>query len=509
MPLKMIDHLTRNIRRKFSRSLPYPDPDEIARFRRERDPQISMDTAPPHDEFVDLYCVWGLEFYSRERMDSLAQSFRKLGWEAEIGPHSSNRDPVAWLHRLNHRPRGGGWMSLGFLVPRDSNSFTVGPNRHPVPLPTGVKYALAGIHDISPSLVSVAICFVFDGDYSGKFDEALRTARQTYTIPTLRGHSIQFPDFQKTNHINQIRTEMSELASEWFSQNLPGLFSSGILDGEVTTCELVTLRQAEPFPCRSKGAVGGRDYLSILGLRNDWDAWRSTETTGLKFKITSEREGRLQYHSTLAIRVNNLVDINLNRASAGASRESQIYNLNLSVPYLLNLWAIVPLLESYNREISKVRKSARLTRNRLRDSIKILESVEDNLSFCSDVATVAFELSEGLREPAPFGLMVQQFKVCSPRPGQERLTLTSALSSAISERSTQLQRATQAMRDQLMQYGALLGASENVRVQKKISHLTWLLIVLAIVTLMVPYLAPSVSPWLQNTVLDIKRLWPW
>ena len=249
--------------------------------------------------------------------------------------------------------------------------------------------------------------------------------------------------------------------------------------------------------------------MSILDLRNDWDAWRSTETTGLKFKITSEREGRLQYHSTLAIRVNNLVDIDLNRGSAGASRESQIYRLNLSVPYLLNLWAIVPLLESYTREISKVRESARLTRNRLRDSIKILESVEDNLSFCSDVATVASELSDGSREPAPFGLMVQQFKVCSPGPGQERLTLTSALSSAISERSTQLQRATQAMRDQLMQYGALLGASENVRVQKKISHLTWLLIVLAIVTLMVPYLAPSVSPWLQNTVLDIKRLWPW
>ena len=371
MPLKMIDHLTRNIRRKFSRSLPYPDPDEIARFWRERDPQINMDTAPPHDEFVDLYCVWGLEFYSRERMDSLAQGFRKLGWEAEVGPHLSNRDPVAWLHRLNHRPRGGGWMNLGFLVPRGSNSFMVAPDRHTVPLPTGVKYALAGIHDISPSLVSVAICFVFDRDYSGKFDEALRTARQTYTIPTLRGHSIQTPDFQKTNHINQIRTEMSELASEWFSQNLPGLFSSGILDGEIPTCELVTFRQAEPLPCRSEGVEGNRQYLSILGLSNDWDAWTSAQTTGLKFKITSGSEGRMQYHSTLAIRANNLADIDLNHGSAAASRDSQIYSLNLSVPYLLNLWAIVPLLESHTREISKVRESARLTRNRLSNYPKL------------------------------------------------------------------------------------------------------------------------------------------
>ena len=45
MPLKIIDHLS-NVRRKFSRSLPYPDLDEIAEFRRERDPQINMDTAP-------------------------------------------------------------------------------------------------------------------------------------------------------------------------------------------------------------------------------------------------------------------------------------------------------------------------------------------------------------------------------------------------------------------------------------------------------------------------------
>ena len=82
------------------------------------------------------------------------------------------------------------------------------------------------------------------------------------------------------------------------------------------------------------------------------------------------------------------------------------------------------------------------------------------------------------------------------------------LSSAISESATRLQHTIQAMRDQLTQFGSLLGASENVRVQKQITYLTQLLVFLTVAIFIMSFLALSISLWVQNIVLDLKRLWP-
>ena len=50
---------------------------------------------------------------------------------------------------------------------------------------------------------------------------------------------------------------------------------------------------------------------------------------------------------------------------------------------------------------------------------------------------------------------------------------TKGLCSAIEERATWLQKTDQSLRDHLTQYGSLLGAKENVRLQRTIRFLTW------------------------------------
>ena len=241
MNVEVFENFKRSIRKGLGRFVPKLEVNEdgIVGIVREHDPHENAATAPPDDEFVDLCCLWAVEFYTSDHMDSLVSSFRRLGWAADVDPDSHSTDPVAWLHRLSRFPHGGGCMNLGVLVPQGSDLFPLFPpsHKHGVLLPAGVEYASAGIHDISPSLVSIAICFVFDEHYSARLDIALRTDRQTYTTPTLHGRRIHSPLTQKINHIGQIRTETSRLAAAWFSENLPGLFSSGLLGGALPICE--------------------------------------------------------------------------------------------------------------------------------------------------------------------------------------------------------------------------------------------------------------------------------
>ena len=133
------------------------------------------------------------------------------------------------------------------------------------PLPACASYASAGIYSISPSLVSVVVCFVFNGDTSDSFNKALRTSRQTYLSPIQGGHRLHDVHSQKTDHIRQIRTSISGQIGTWFSENLPGLFSSGILDDDIPTCEFITLRKTEPFPSEMERDSDFQAYLDLLG----------------------------------------------------------------------------------------------------------------------------------------------------------------------------------------------------------------------------------------------------
>ena len=497
MVFKVNDYLRRAISKRFGRSVPHPDIDAVSRFRQTHDPKENTDTTPPDDEFIDLYCLWAVEFYTPDHMDSLVNGFRKLGWEAEDTPDSSNRDPVAWLYRLRHHYHGEGWMNLGFLIPKDSDLHFLGGLTHRVTLPASVRYASGRIYAISPSLIGIVICFVFEEGASAMFDKVLRTDRQTYTTPTLHGHKIHFPMTQKIEHISQIRVEMSKLAATWFSENLPGLFSSGLLNGELPTCELVTLRKAEPFQSRAEGDGIPPMYLRILGLLQDFDAWRSTKIPGLKFRVPREGERSHRYHSILAVKESAFVDA-IPDGYGSKGRSAGIGHMDMIMPDLLVVWAILPLLAGYTQHMRKVRDSAILRPGKRQNSIDLLETLGGHVSYSVDIASVASELAAITRDRFPLVHLTEPFEPCHGGSYQKG-PLQKNLLFAIGERASWLQKTDKAIRDHLTQYGSLLGATENVRVQKKISNLTWILIFFGIATLL--------TPWIQDILSYFKKLW--
>ena len=115
-------------------------------------------------------------------------------------------------------------------------------------LPPNVSHAYGDIYCFTPSLVAVVFEFAFDEKHSRILDDALRQERESYVTPISTGYRIHDPGNQRISHIEKIRKDTKRLITEWFSENIPGVFSDGLLGGDFPTCEFVTLRKAQPFP---------------------------------------------------------------------------------------------------------------------------------------------------------------------------------------------------------------------------------------------------------------------
>ena len=285
----------------FPNSFSHPDLAQDIDYWRERDPTINARTKPPEDEFVDLRCVWAVEFYTPTHLDKLLAGFRKLGWyEKNLLTH--RRDPTAWVQRSRQHFSSGGLFNLGIIHPSGTNSPFLSSLALTAPLPPNVEYATGSIYSLTSSLTCIVMGFVFEEGFSAQFDKALRTDRQTYTKPSSkRSLRIYRPEVQKTNHIRQIRADIAKFSMIWFRENLPGLFSSGILGGNLPTCEFVTLRCVEPFKQNSSAL----DYMSVLDMHFGFDVWQSKDISGLKLGMPRRTDHNLQYHSILAAKESN------------------------------------------------------------------------------------------------------------------------------------------------------------------------------------------------------------
>ena len=170
----MIKQLKESLRKKFNSAQSLPDEDEHKTFWGEGDPGENAETTPPDDEFIDLNCLWVVEFYTPDQRNNLIDGFRKLGWEYEDTDDVNSRNPVVWLNGPYRRFQGGAWLSLGTLIPEGSERRFLGPT-HRVPLPPGISYAHGKIQNISPSLNCIVICFVLRRTLFSQVRQGIKT----------------------------------------------------------------------------------------------------------------------------------------------------------------------------------------------------------------------------------------------------------------------------------------------------------------------------------------------
>ena len=436
--------------------------------RRERDAEINTLSAPPEYEDIRLVCLWAVEYYPPSYTEDLVAGLDKLGW-AEPTFHS---DPVFGIEKMRERHSGGRMMPLGYLVPKKSTrSFE--PMTRVARLPGWVDYAIADLY-VTPSLNCVVVCFVLKEEAASRFDRALRVNYHTQAIPGKGGWQYELPDRQKAQHIAETRRILLESVSSWFEEHLPGLCSSGLLYGEMPTCEGITTRVAEPFAAASEGDEALAPYTSMMGIGQDFDAWKCRESPMLKLRFPSDRCRRWQYHSILATKELPHADT---RAGGQLIDAEDIQPTHTLVSPWLTTWALMPLLQGYVRLVRDVRDSPVLRGADRKCAASTLKRLRGYLAYSIDIADVASELSA---EPVGRFLAARSVPFGPRNNGNGRPSLLDFLSGRIMESAAGVLEREKALRDQIVQIGSLLGTEENIRAQTKIRHMTWWIIFLSV-----------------------------
>ena len=381
-------------------------------------------------------------------------------------------------------------------------------------LPPSVEYALAHTFRVSPSIVCIAVCFVFDEDFSSSFDSALRRYRESFAKPIDTGFSIFTPEVQKIEDIRLIRSKISSQSTDWFRDNFRGIFSSGLLGGHVPVCEFITLQKAKPFPNREVNGPRPPLYLSLLGLDNGWDTWRHTEIPGLHFSIQHHRRGSPIRYSTLSANGHDFPD-HVNNYGGHKGQLARIYYLNSAMPNLLCMWAALALLDVFTENLNKIRNSNEFRTGESDDPVKNLQRLKDHISSLTDVGAVSADFCRDSKSRLwTFG-PTANFTPCMPEVYEANATLDTVFRRSITETAVWLHDTDLSVRDQLTQMGAIINAGESVRLQKTVARLTWFVVLLTLVAVLLAVVQLLSINW-GNTLQDLgdttaalaRILWP-
>ncbi len=487
-----------------------PDSDEeLLQIYRNRDVESNQETTPPDDEVIDLCCIWAVEFYTPSHLDSLLTGVKHFGWKQE-GIRSLG-DIEEWIDKSGKPSPGvnGSWLNLGFVSSSDSPftgpSGTNDTTRNRVHLealpPQHISEISGYLCSITSSLSCVVMCFALDDDYGKKLNAVIKTDRQTEYKVASHFRTILNPERQKVDEVKQVRHDIKATVTKWFSANLPGLFSSGLLECDMPTCELVTLRDAEPFPSMRNSSPY---FLRLLGLDFSDDVWTSNGIPGMKLSLRDWAGRSPQYHSILSMKESSLSDELLEEAWNWSGRRARILFVDdfLREGWLLQTSALLLMLEGYGNHLRAIRDSASLKRGPRRNSVTILDRLASNVSFSIDIDAVTSELQSFSEPESRERVRLPAFEPIESRWYPEGYTLADSLCTAISKRASWIQRMDRSLRDHGAQYGALVGAMENVRLQRQIKYFTIALTVLTIVLLSegssVQIFLKELCKWLQG-----------
>ena len=371
---------------------------------------------------------------------------------------------------------GGGWLDFGVLVPKEHEVFRAS-ERHVVELPGQFEYALMSVNSLAPSLTAVTVCFVCNDANASAIREALQQERTSFAVRSDRSFSIKDPADQKTDDVRLLRQNLAKASARWFSDHLPGLFSSGILKGSLPVCELTTTEMMQPFPSRQE-RVPLDSHLRLTDLWTLLGSWSSTKIPGLRFQ-GGTRSGR---HAVLAAKKSELAAVMGD--SYGEGRSARVNFMSLFVGDLLLMWSLGALLDGYITRISEFRSSEFPSLKQNKKAVDALERLENLVQHGADVAGVATEIIDRLEHRSRLCLGMPEFVLTDGDVDTDD-TLEQQFRHTVQDHAQWLERLESDTRAHASQLGNLLSARENVRMQQRIGRLTVLIAIMTGVTLIV------------------------
>ena len=232
----------------------------------DRDAERNRAMRIPDGESVIYHCLWLTEFYTPSEAEEM---LRRLETMRASMRQAMGRDFAKFVRDMRERTHGGGWHSIGYLVPRGGRTGYGGPDRLITDLPKGVTHAPATVINLTPSLTALVIQFVFDDSVTEEWLAPLHQFHRTRRVIDKGVIRYPGPGQDKPDATAAARAAIRGRCAEWIARHVPGYFSHLSGSDNHPAVEFVTLRRGTPL-----GEVGEPDdYLWVLGLNESFETW--------------------------------------------------------------------------------------------------------------------------------------------------------------------------------------------------------------------------------------------
>ena len=184
------------------------------------------------------------------------------------------------------------------------------------------------------------------------------------------------------------------------------------------------------------------------------------------------------------------------------------YKMHERMSGLIAIWAIDVLLQGYAHHFQALRQSDLWRSSGQKAGVEALHKIGDNISYGADIATVTAELVTFAKGKRRLSFDSAAF-VRSPDVPEswKEDRLEEVIHEQIGTNANWLHSIEGATRDYLTQYGTILGMVVDIRTQKSISKLTYVLVVLTIALALLTLLTASEHiPWLRSQLESITNM---
>lgn len=342
--------------------------------------------------------------------------------------------------------------------------------------------------------------FRFDENTARSVEEPFRTHYRSTAIVHENFTSLPDGSNLRDEAVAESRAVLERRCTRWMHENLPGVYAE--FGHEPTpTCELLTFTKADPLLGRSppsreadktlipvgpapepepqSGSYWERDYLTILGQEEEFDAWACVEFPGLVLRLPSGSKADRE-EMVLSTR---LADFNNGQRLRGAVEDegATADGVTATTFYLnstLAVFAVARVVIDYQARMALIRDRLGMVPRRFkRKTIVELEQIAHDLA---DVLRNARPLFRGILAVPEWGWRhdVYTFVPIDDHRRSEQPLLTTVVESLL-ERAKRALDEEREVRDAIQTLMVLATTAANIRIQRALALLSVVAIIVA------------------------------
>jgi hypothetical protein len=458
--------------------------------RREVDPSENEETSPPDDERIETCCIWLTECYPPSHAAALLSGLKKLGWDKRRPMDLYGDEVTGWLERMRGHLYAGAWLNLGHIVRNDEGNRFVGADPRGAELPDGVDYAYGYVRSMLPSLTVLTLQFVLDDQSAESLEETVRGIFETRVEERDGVRQYATVGNQKKEAAHNARAVLRERCCGWFRQHVPGLFSSGEDQTFFPRCEFVVFDVARPFE-RPPGGVRN-DYLWPLGMGNVSGAFEGSNLSGVRLGLPSPFDED-QLALVLAAKRDEMASEDDFQPYGGKNRSGMSRWLHDYAVGLMSVWALNAMLRAYERRLAGLRDSVGDidVRDPAGAAEKIQVAQSQLIGLSTDLLPLTSELIDLCEKVQYFLQLAPKFESMIEYPWG-RLEFGEVNREDLLRRAARARELEGELREVVMTVGSVVGAISqgrssraNLRLQGRLTFLTWVLVALTIVLVLI------------------------